>query len=359
MTAVAYPTSLPGPSVSAVTPAERRLLSDVTGGPQQARGIQRDYLAQQRVEWTNLNATEALALDDWYNTTLNFGGAWFSSTWPAPQGWVALTRRFIGVPVWTHHSGTLWNVSSEVLVRGRTAAPNLLPPVLSFVGVVGNGVAGNGVAGNGVIVLRWASSNATSVTLAGTPVSLGGSAAGAENTSYTLTATNSAGTTSVTITTPYLPPYIVFTGACVYNQSFHGAGYTSLNWTITNSTSQSISTLGVVTASGSSVDLDPLLTYTLTAIGPGGTATASVGTFEVHWENLVVSGRHGNVYRGTTPESLVPILQSEENTYWATYGGAVTGYSIDPNPATGQIVFAISNGIGAAYVPLSRRCGSA
>lgn len=39
MTAVVYPPSLPGPSVGSVTPAERRLLSDVTGGPQQARSL--------------------------------------------------------------------------------------------------------------------------------------------------------------------------------------------------------------------------------------------------------------------------------------------------------------------------------
>ena len=56
MVAVVFPITLPGPSVSVVTPAERRLLSDVTGGPQQARGVQRDYLATQRVEWALLTS---------------------------------------------------------------------------------------------------------------------------------------------------------------------------------------------------------------------------------------------------------------------------------------------------------------
>ena len=56
MTSIVYPATLPGPSVSMVTPAERRLLSDLTGGPQQARGLQRDYLATQRVEWALLTS---------------------------------------------------------------------------------------------------------------------------------------------------------------------------------------------------------------------------------------------------------------------------------------------------------------
>ena len=68
MSALTYPSTLPGPSVSAVTPAERRLLSDVR--PQQVRGLQRDYLATQRVEWDILTAAEAAEFDAWWNDTL-------------------------------------------------------------------------------------------------------------------------------------------------------------------------------------------------------------------------------------------------------------------------------------------------
>ena len=123
MALVVFPSTLPGPSVSAVTPAERRLSSDVSGGPQQFRGVQRDYLGMQSIEWDSLDATQAAALDTWFNATLTSGGAWFASTWPAPQGWVSLVRRFIGAPVWSHRPGGFWHVSARVQVRGRGLAP--------------------------------------------------------------------------------------------------------------------------------------------------------------------------------------------------------------------------------------------
>ena len=123
MAAAVYPATLPGPSVSAVAPAERRLLSDLTGGPQQARGLQRDYLATQHVEWAVLSVSEAAAFDDWWKNTLTYGGAWFASTWPAPQGWISIGRRFIGAPQWTHLPGGFWKVSAQVQVRGRGAMP--------------------------------------------------------------------------------------------------------------------------------------------------------------------------------------------------------------------------------------------
>jgi hypothetical protein len=123
MTVVSFPVNLPGPSVSTVDPAERRILSDVNGGPQQARSVQRDYLGTQRLEWKLLSATEAASFDAWWKSTLTDGGAWFSSTWPSPQGWVALIRRFIGVPQWTHLPGGFWRVNAQVQVRGQGLAP--------------------------------------------------------------------------------------------------------------------------------------------------------------------------------------------------------------------------------------------
>lgn len=123
MAVVVYPSTLPGPSLSQVTPAERRLLSDVSGGPQQARGVQRDYLAMQRVEWNLLSAAQADEFNVWWRDTLVQGGSWFTSTWPAPQGWVSVVRRFMGVPQWSHMGGGFWRVSAQVQVRGRGMAP--------------------------------------------------------------------------------------------------------------------------------------------------------------------------------------------------------------------------------------------
>ena len=147
MSASVYPAGLPGPSLSAVTPAERRLLSDVTGGPQQARGLQRDYLATQHIEWNALDAGEAAALQAWWRHTLTYGGAWFASTWPAPQGWVSIVRRFVGAPQWTHLPGGLWRASAQVQMRGRGLSPNVNPPTvypLPFPAVALPGGAGVG-----------------------------------------------------------------------------------------------------------------------------------------------------------------------------------------------------------------------
>lgn len=121
-----YPATLPNPSVSNVTPAKRVDSSDVSGGPEQVRSRQRDYLALQDLEWPPLTAQQALDLDAWWNDTLTLGGAWFTSTWPAPQGWVDLTRRFEGVLRWSHIAGGLWKVSARCQVRGRGQAPWVL-----------------------------------------------------------------------------------------------------------------------------------------------------------------------------------------------------------------------------------------
>lgn len=130
MTTIVFPASVPSPSVSTITLAERRVLSDVNGGPQQARGIQNDYLGTQHVEWSLLDATAAAAIDDWWTNTLSFGGAWFVSTWPSPQGWISLVRRFVGALQWTHLAGGYWRLSATCQVRGRGLAP-LLPTVWS------------------------------------------------------------------------------------------------------------------------------------------------------------------------------------------------------------------------------------
>lgn len=121
-----YPASLPNPSVSNVTPAKRVDSSDVSGGPEQVRSRQRDYLALQDLEWPPLPADQAITLDAWWNDTLTRGGAWFTSTWPAPQGWVGLTRRFEGVLRWSYIPGGFWRVTARCQVRGRGTPPLVL-----------------------------------------------------------------------------------------------------------------------------------------------------------------------------------------------------------------------------------------
>ena len=116
--------------MSSVVPAERRLMSDVTGGPQQARGVQRDYLGLQSVEWSILDATQAAMFDAWWKRSLTSGGAWFASAWPAPQGWFSVVRRFIGAPQWQHLAGGFWRVTAQLQVRGSGMPPLLYPRLL-------------------------------------------------------------------------------------------------------------------------------------------------------------------------------------------------------------------------------------
>lgn len=122
MSSTAYPSTLPGPSAVAVTSAERRLLSDVTGGPQQTRGLQRDYLANEQIEWT-FSANEAAIFQAWWRTDLIYGGRWFASTWPTPAGWVATARRFKGAPTWSLMAVDAWRVAAQCEVRGRGLLP--------------------------------------------------------------------------------------------------------------------------------------------------------------------------------------------------------------------------------------------
>lgn len=121
MAAATYPSSLPGPTVSGTTPAERRLLSDLPG-ERQNRGLQRDYLATQQLEWM-FTASEAEVFDRWWRNDLDLGGAWFTSKWPSPKGWVDLVRAFVTAPAWSYVNVGVWRVSAEVQVRGLGLPP--------------------------------------------------------------------------------------------------------------------------------------------------------------------------------------------------------------------------------------------
>jgi hypothetical protein len=121
---VVYPGTLPGPSAVRLAPAERRLLSDLPG-PQQLRGLQRDYLAVEELEWGLLDSTAALAWDAWWRTTLNAGLSWFAAAWPTPQGGASAVRRFLGTPKWQHLPGGFWRVTATAERRGRGLDPKV------------------------------------------------------------------------------------------------------------------------------------------------------------------------------------------------------------------------------------------
>lgn len=123
MPALTYPATLPSLITAPVTPAERRLLSDVIGGPQQARGVQRDYLATRQVEWGPFTRAQAEEFERWWRETLVYGGAWFSATWVSPQGRVPLVYQFAEPPKWVYVADGIWRVSAALHVRGRGLVP--------------------------------------------------------------------------------------------------------------------------------------------------------------------------------------------------------------------------------------------
>lgn len=122
MAAITYPATLPGPSIAPVTGAERRLIPP-RDGVRQSRPAQLDRLAVQRVTFEFVDFADCQVFRQWFEGDLVEGGAWFSATWPLPQGWVSGVRRFLAPPRWDFIPAIGWRVSAECQLRGRGLAP--------------------------------------------------------------------------------------------------------------------------------------------------------------------------------------------------------------------------------------------
>jgi hypothetical protein len=131
--------------------------------------------------------------------------------------------------------------------------------------------------------LSWTTTGASTVSISpnvgATPTSGSVSVTPAATTTYTLTATDTAGwvtaQTTVTVTPNGPPPPVISSFTTNPSTIIAGQGST-LSWATTGATSVSISpSVGTIGASGSVV-ITPAATttYTLTATGTGGTATA-------------------------------------------------------------------------------------
>lgn len=127
MADIIYPSSLPTPQASTVTPAERRALSDPKR-PREARALERDRRDFERVTWPAMSSAQVAAFDAWWRTTLVYGGAWFSARWPLPQGFVSAVRKFVEQPKWAYVGRGFWRTSALMEVRGQgTPLVNDLP----------------------------------------------------------------------------------------------------------------------------------------------------------------------------------------------------------------------------------------
>ena len=117
-----YPSDLPGPDIGSITSAERRLHTPIPG-PMRFRAAQRDRLAFQKYQFT-LTADQAETFQEWWETELYKGGAWFGATWPLPYGIVVGVRKFLSI-AWNLVGGDVWRISGVFEVRGRGMLPEV------------------------------------------------------------------------------------------------------------------------------------------------------------------------------------------------------------------------------------------
>ena len=175
--------------------------------------------------------------------------------------------------------------------------------------------------------LNWTTTGATSVSISGVSGSLAvdgsRSVSPTSTTTYTLTAGNSAGsnTATVEVNVTQLPPT-----ASLYadpEEIFNSGDAATLTWSTTRATSASIDQgVGSVTpvADGSvTVYPDTTTTYTLTASGPGGSATDTATVYTVDFQRALTA---------TLTASSTSITRGESTTLsWTTEGA--TSASID------------------------------
>ena len=110
-----YPESLPNPRVADISATERRRLPQ-TSTTFEATAKSRDRISRQNLTWT-FRPDQAEIFDEWWQTDLEFGGMWFTAYWPSPRGFIAIDRKFIDTPRWTHIGNGVFDVSVICEVR--------------------------------------------------------------------------------------------------------------------------------------------------------------------------------------------------------------------------------------------------
>ena len=119
--ALAYPSSLPTPSVATTVADERRLLSP-SAGFFEARAVERDRRVTQTLTFPPFTAAEAATFWAWWRDTLYYGGAWWVCAWPLPSGAANGVRQFRGVPQ-SQRNNSMEQITAVCVVRGRGVEP--------------------------------------------------------------------------------------------------------------------------------------------------------------------------------------------------------------------------------------------
>ena len=254
----------------------------------------------------------------------------------------------------TSYTLTATNVAGSVsaMVIVNVTAPPLVPIIGSFTATPSSITAGQSS------ILSWSVSGATSLSISPNVGAVTGSnlaVAPNTTTSYTLTATNAAGsvrsTVTVTVTTsPFGPTIASFTAT---PSSITAGQSSNLSWSVSGATSLSISPgIGAVTGSSLTVSPTTTTTYTLTASNSNGSLTAST--------SITVTGvQTAPVISSFTASPSTLTAGQSSLLSWSVSGatslsispniGAVTGSSlvVTPNTTTSYTLTA-TNGTGTA-----------
>jgi hypothetical protein len=188
------------------------------------------------------------------------------------------------------------NGPGGTITKTATVTVNIPAPTISFSATpstIGSGQSSS---------LVWTTTNATTVTIdngvGSQPLSGSTSVHPTQTATYTLTATGAGGTmTSQATVTVSSGPSITFTAS----PAFIGAGQVStLTWSATNATSVSIDNGIGAKPVGGFTNVTPTVTttYTLTAIGPGGTSTAQATVNVVPLPTITFSATPATIASG-------------------------------------------------------------
>lgn len=139
MSVIEYPSTLPCPRVSVVTPAERRLLSNAER-PLTASTLSRDRRQFESITFPTMNAAQAEEFLAWWEDTLLHGALWFVAAWPIPIGAVRSVRKFVTKLRWNFVPGGFWSITAFTEVRGRGEEPSLDPLPLILMHLDGDSV---------------------------------------------------------------------------------------------------------------------------------------------------------------------------------------------------------------------------
>jgi hypothetical protein len=157
--------------------------------------------------------------------------------------------------------------------RVASSDPAITPSIFSFAASTTTIISGHSVD------LSWGTSNAASLSIdngiGSVTNTLGKTIFPATTTTYTLTATNSAGNSTAQVTVVVNPPAPVISSFSALHPSLTAGQTNTLSWNVSNAATLSIDHgIGIVTGNSVTVSSTVTTTYTLTATNITGTATA-------------------------------------------------------------------------------------